>query len=88
MDNEELRYMSNGKVISCSFTDFSKKITQRLKDTGKIPMSKFIADLMGNPIIPNVMYSDSIYTFLIDRLEKKSKIKSSVVNDTKYIEIN
>ena len=86
--NKELRYMFNGKIVSCDFEDLSKKITQRLKDTGKIPMLKFIANLMGNPIIPNVIYSDSIYIFLIKKLEKKGIIKSWIINGIKYIELN
>ncbi len=87
-NNKEFRYMLNGKIVSCDFENFNKKITQRLKDTGKIPMLKFIANLMGNPIIPNVIYSDSIYTFLIEKLEKKGIIKSCIINGIKYIELN
>ncbi len=85
--NKELRYMINGTVVSCDFDSFSSKIINRLEKVGKVPMFKFVADLMGNPIIPYIIYSDSIYIFLIERLEKRGIIKSCIINDKKYIEV-
>ncbi len=85
--NQELRYMINGSVVSCDFDSFNNKIINRLKKAGKIPMFKFVADLMSNPIIPCVIYSDSIYIFLIEKLEKMGVIKSYIINDKKYIEV-
>ena len=85
--NKELRYMINGMVVSCNFDDFENKIIDRLEKNSKISISKFIADLMLNPIIPRVIFSDFIYTYLIERLEKLGKIKSYMIDDKKYIEL-
>ena len=85
--NKELRYMINGMVISCDFDSFDSKIIDRLDNTGKILISKFVADLMLNPIIPYVIYSDRVYMYLIERLEKVGKINSFIIDDKKYIEL-
>lgn len=87
-DNKELRYMLNGTVISCDIDVFENKIIDRLKIIGKIYIFKFVADLMGNPIIPRVMYSDWIYIYLINRLEENGVIKSYIIDNKKYIELN
>ena len=86
-DNEELRYMINGKVVSCNYDYFSNKIIEILESTGKISLNKFVTDLMIKPIIPNVVYSDWVYIFLIERLEKRGKIKIEIINNEKYIEL-
>lgn len=85
--NKELRYMLNGTVVSCNFDFFNHEILRRLKEVGKVSLFSLVADLMANPIIPYVMYSDWIYIFLIERLEKMNKIKSFIIHDKKYIEI-
>jgi len=87
-DNKELRYMLNGTVVSCNIDIFDNEIINRLKESGKIYIFKLVADLMGNPIIPHVMYSDWIYIYLIKRLEEKGIIKSYLIDEKKYIEIN
>ena len=86
-NSKELRYMLNGAVISCHFDSFNHEILCRLKEVGQVSLFSFVADLMVNPLIPYVMYSDWIYLFLIERLEKMGKIKSSIIHDQKYIEI-
>ena len=85
--NKELRYMINGMVVSCDFDSFNSKIIDRLEETGKILISKFVADLMLNPIIPYVIYSDRVYMYLIERLEKIGKINSFIIDNKKYIEL-
>ena len=54
----------------------------------KIYIYELVADLMGNPIISHVMYSDWIYIYLINQLEEKGIIKSFIIDDKKYIELN
>ena len=78
-ENSKLRYMINGTVISCNIDRFDNEIINRLEKIG---------DLMANPIIPNIMFSDWIYIYLIERLEKNKRIKSSIMDDKKYIELN
>lgn len=87
-DNKELRYMINGTVVSCNVDKFDEDIIDRLERAGKIYIFKLVADLMGNPIIPYVMYPDWIYIYLIERLEKIGIIKSSIIDDKKYVELN
>lgn len=87
-DNSELRYMLNGTVVSCNIDIFDNEIINRLDKTGKIYIFKFIGDLMANPIIPRVMYADWIYIYLIHRLEKNGQIKSFIIDEKKYIELN
>ena len=86
-ENTELRYISNGKVISCNIDYFDNQIIDRLKKMRKIYIFKLVADFMVNPIIPNVIYSDWIYIYLIERLEKIGIIKSYIVDNKKYIEV-
>ena len=87
-DNKELRYMDNGKVVSCNIDNFDNVIIDRIGKKGEIFIYKLVADLIGNPPIPYVIYSDYIYIYLIERLEKKGLIKSSIIDDKKYIELN
>lgn len=87
-ENSELRYMINGTVISCNIDRFDNEIINRLEKMGKTYIYKLVGDLMANPIIPNIMFSDWIYIYLIERLEKNKRIKSSIMDDKKYIELN
>ena len=87
-DNKELRYMINGTVVSCDIDIFDNEIMDRLKKKGSIYIFKLVADLMANPIIPRVVYSDWIYIYLINRLEEKGIIKSVIIDEKKYIELN
>ena len=87
-DNKELRYMLNGTVVSCDIDNFDNEIINRLEKTGKIYIYELIANLMGNPIIPHVIYPDWVYIYLIKRLEEKGILKSYIINDKKYIELN
>ena len=87
-DNKELRYMLNGKVVSSNIDIFDNEIIHRLEKKGKIYICELIADLMSNPIIPRVLYSDWIYNYLINRLEVKKIIKSYIIDGKEYIEVN
>lgn len=87
-ENKELRYMINGTVISCDIDRFDNDIIERLKEKKKITKSKLVADLMIDPIVPYTMYSDIIYYYLIERLEKKGLIKSTIIDDKEYVELN
>lgn len=80
--------MINGTVVSCDIDIFDNEIMDRLKKKGSIYIFKLVADLMANPIIPRVVYSDWIYIYLINRLEEKGIIKSVVIDKKKYIELN
>ncbi len=73
-ENTELRYMINGKVISCSIDYFDEEIIKRAKNIENITIYKLIANLMVEPIIPKVRYSDWVYKYFIDELIKKDKI--------------
>ena len=87
-DNKELRYMVNGSVVSCDISRFDSEIIDRLNNKGRISIYNFIADLIGNPIVPFVRLSDWIYVYLIERLEQIGIIKSNIVDGKKYIELN
>ena len=86
-DNCELRFMLNGKVKSVNIDYFNNDILERLKSLGKVNIYKLIANLMGNPIIPYVIYSDYIYIFLINRLIKKNLILETYENGIRMIEV-
>ena len=86
-ENSELRFMINGNIVSCNIDYFDNKMLDRLKELGEIPINQFVASLMVNPIIPRVIYSDWIYIYLINELEKKKLIKFSFKNNEKYISI-
>ncbi len=87
-DNKELRYMLNGKVISSDIDIFDNDIIQRLEKKEKILSYDLVADLMINPIIPHVIFSDWIYYYLIKRLVMKKIIKSYLIDGKEYIELN
>ena len=80
--------MINGKVKSCDIDRFDNNIVERLEKIGKTYIFKLVADLIGNPIIPYVMFPDWIYIYMIERLENIGKIKSDIVDGKKYIEVN
>lgn len=86
-DNNELRFMINGQVISCDICYFDNDILQRLEKLGKVNIYTLVADLMGTPIIPYVMYADWIYIYLIDRLISNKLIKKSSENNKMYVEV-
>ena len=86
-ENKELRYMLNGEVVSCDIDNFDNDIMDRIKKMGNTYISYAVANLLVYPLIPCVMYSDSVYFYLINRLEKKGLIKSSIVDNKKYIEV-
>lgn len=73
-ENSELRYMINGKVISCSIDYFEEEIIKRSKNIENITFNKLVANLMIEPIIPKVIYSDWIYKYFVEELIKKDKI--------------
>lgn len=87
-DNKELRYMMNGVVISCDIDSFNHEIIDRLKEVKKAYIYYFITDLMIHPSIPNVMFPDMFYKYLIENLESDGIIKSSIIDGKKYIELN
>ena len=43
---------------------------------------------MIHPSIPNVMFPDMFYKYLIENLESDGIIKSSIIDGKKYIELN
>lgn len=74
-ENTELRFMINGSVKSVDINYFDNEIMERLKTLGEVNIHFLIANLMGNPIIPFVHYSDYIYLYLINRLIDSKFIK-------------
>ncbi len=87
-ENKELRYMINGSVISCDINEFDNDIIERVKNNKKTIKYELVADLMVNPPIPNIIYSHIIYYYLIERLEKKGIIKSTIIDNKEYLELN
>lgn len=86
-DDSELRFMVNGQVISCDIGYFDNDILQRLEKLGKVKIYTLVADLMANPIIPYVRYSDWIYVYLINRLISNKLIEKSFENNIMYVEV-
>ena len=87
-ENKELRYMINGTVISCDIDRFDNDIIERIKEHKKIIKYELVASLMVDPVIPYIVYSDTIYFYLIERLEKKGIIKSTIIDNKEYLELN
>lgn len=79
--------MLNGTVISSDIDRFDNNILNRLKVMGKVYIFELVANLMCNLIFPYTMYSDWIYIYLIERLEKIGLIKGYLIDDKKYIEL-
>ena len=86
-DNKEFRYILNNKITSTDIDAFDKNLLNRLSNKGIIYINEFIADLLVNPLIPNVIDNTPIYIYLINILEEKGLIKSSIENNKKYIEL-
>ncbi|MBR1413052.1 MAG: DUF1835 domain-containing protein [Bacilli bacterium] len=86
-ENKELRYMINGEVISVEISYFDEYIIERLKNLGKVKYYSLIGNLIGNPIIPNIVYSDYVYKYLIDNLINKGLINLTIENDIEMIEV-
>lgn len=86
-DNTELRFMVNGKVISKDINYFDNDIVKKMEKLGRVNIHTLVAELMGNPIIPSVKYSDWIYIYLINRLINNELIEKSVENNITYVEI-
>lgn len=86
-DNKELRYVIHSRVKSVDINNFDSFIINRLTSMGKVYIYKFIASLMVDSFIPLVSYSDSVWLYLINNLEKKCVIKSCIIDDKKYIEV-
>lgn len=87
-ENKELRYMINGTVISCDIDRFDNDIIERIKEHKKLTKYELAASLMVDPVIPYIIYSDTIYFYLIERLEKKGIIKSTIIDNKEYLELN
>ena len=87
-ENKELRYMINGTVLSCDIDRFDNDIIERIKEHKKTTKYKLAASLMVDPVIPYIIYSDTIYFYLIERLEKKGIIKSTIIDNEEYLELN
>ena len=86
-DNTELRFMVNGKVISKDINYFDNDIVKKMEKLGRVNIHTLVAELMGNPIIPSVKYSDWIYIYLINRLINNELIEKSVENNITYVEV-
>lgn len=85
--NAELRFMINGKVVSASIEYFDNDILSRLENLGEVNIYTLVANLMGNPIIHNVYYSDYIYLYLINRLIENKLIDKRIVDGKTFVKI-
>lgn len=86
--NSELRYMLNGKVNSINIDYFNNEILNRLKELGEVSIYKLIGDLIVNPIIPKIYYSEWIYTYLIDNMIENKMIIVKTIDNKERICIN
>ena len=82
-DNTELRYLNNGKVESVDINYFDEYILNRLDKLGKISIYKLVGNLIIEPPIPKVIFSDWIYIFLIEKLERENKIK--IIDNEEFV---
>lgn len=87
-ENTELRFMINGSVKSVNIDYFDNEIIERLRILGEVNIYSLIANLMINPIIPFVQYSDSIYLYLINKLIDDKHIKKIQKDDKIFVKIN
>ena len=87
-DNKELRYMFNGTVVSCNIDQFNEEIISRIKKAKIINIFKLVANLMAYPMIPYLIYPDWVYIYLIEELEKKGILRSTLIDGKKYVELN
>ncbi len=87
-ENTELRFMINGSVKSVNIDYFDNEVLERLKKFGEVNIYSLVADLMGNPIVPFVHYSDYIYLYLINRLIDNKFIKKIQKDDKIFVKIN
>lgn len=87
-ENTELRFMMNGSVKSVNINHFDNKILERLKILGETNIYFLVADLILNPIVPFVSYSDYIYLYLIHNLIDNKFIKKVKKDDKIFIKIN
>lgn len=85
-NNKELRYMSDGNVLSCDIDLFDRDIIKRLDGVGKIYIYKFVADLLTNPILPHLRYPDFLYIYLTNRLENMNIVNSYIIDNKRYID--
>ena len=72
--------MINGSVRSGDIDYFYYEIIGRLRILGEINIYSLVADLMANPIVPFVHYSDYIYLYLINRIIDSNFIKRKIKN--------
>lgn len=84
-NNLELRYMLNGNVESVDINYFNELILDRLKELGKVIIYKLIDNLIVNPIIPKIIFSEWIYMYLIEKLENDNKITINKNDEIKFI---
>lgn len=87
-ENTELRFMMNGSVKSVSIHYFDNEIIERLRILGEVNIYSLVGNLMGNPIVPFVHYSDYIYLYLIHKLIDHKFIKSIQKGDKMFVKIN
>lgn len=87
-ENTELRFMVNGSVKSVDIDYFDSEIIERLRILGEINIYSLVADLMTNPIVPFVHYSDYIYLYLINRLIDSNFIKRIQKENKIFVELN
>lgn len=84
-DNTELRYLLNGNVESVDINYFDEYILNRLDKLGKITLYNLVGDLIVDPPIPKVIFSDWIYMYLIEKLEQENKIKFQIIDNEELI---
>ena len=87
-DNKELRIMHNKKVKSISMSELDTKILERLSKVKKISLSKFITELITNPVYSGITYPKWLYIYLIERYLNKKLIKKTIIDEEVYININ
>lgn len=87
-ENTELRFMINGSVKSVDIDYFDDEIIERLRILGEINIYSLVADLMVNPIVPFVHYSDYIYLYLINRLIDSNFIEKIQKENKIFVKLN
>lgn len=87
-ENTELRFMINGSVKSVNIDYFDNEIIERLRMMGEVNIYSLVANLMGNPIVPFVHYSDYIYLYLVNRLIDSKFIKRIQEGNKIFVKVN
>lgn len=87
-ENTELRFMINGSVKSVDIDYFNNEIIERLRLLGEVNIYSLVANLIVNPIVPFVHYSDYIYLYLINKLIDRKFIERIKEDDKIFVKVN